>query len=172
MRRIALILAIILTLSCDKGASHPGEDVITVAEGILTVYRMDTSGDTECDTGIISAPPGALEIPGDRFPLSEPIDPGDYTDVLFRYDYGTFMLLVGFMLDTTDPGDPTVFNYSLASSDSLSFVGDTFYRENIQYFGPVPATHYYVAALFSPAEGCPVNGMDSAKVYYRVRKFK
>jgi len=172
MRRIAPILAVMFALSCDRGASPPGEDVVTVAEGILTVYRTDTNGDTECDTGIISDPPGAMDVPGDRLPLSEPIDPGDYTDVLFRYDYGTFMLLVGFILDTTDPGDPTVFNYSLASSDSLSFVGDTFSRKNIQYFGPVPATHYYVAALFSPTEGCPANGTDSAKVYYRVRKFR
>ncbi len=187
-RLMSLILIFLVALSCksvsgpsdtnggngdNNGSSPPDTSSwVLLAEGTFSFYEWDLTGDTLCDTFVLSYPRDAYNDPeGSRLPLNETVYPGDILRVFGKYISGNDTAVsIAFAGDTSNPGSQELALAALG--DTLSFPGDSAYL-TMPNGQTVPISFYIVVGMFIDDLGgmrCSPNSTDSARVYYRLEK--
>ncbi len=184
--RLILVLMMAITLATCKSGSSTGPDVgednptdtlpgsdttswVLLAEGTFTAYERDITGDTVCDEFVLSWPRDAYDDPeGSRFPLNEPVYPGDYLRVFGRYEAGNDVGTFAFAGDTSNPGFQELALAVLP--DTLRSPGDT--ASFAQPYGGTDTLSFYivVAMIDNGNMRCRPNSTDSVRFYYRLEK--
>ncbi len=142
---------------------------VLLAEGVFTAYEWDFTGDSLCDTAVVSWPRDAYNDPeGSRLPLNEPVRPGDQLRVFARYEAGNDVGSITFAGDTSNPGHQELFLATL--NTNLSYPGDSASLEHP--YGGTDTLRFYIAVILidSGRLVCRPNQTDSVRLYYRLEK--